>query len=420
MNDRETHSTMHTTKNQIGRRWARRGMALYMTVMSTALVVSLLGLAGLAVVRIERERAQMTGDLAAARVNARSAVEYALRVLADDPNWRTTYSNGVETTPVAAGPQATGTISFVLEDVDGSLSLPDTDLRLKGVGRAGNVIHVSSVQIVENLAPTDYLRTVIHTGGQLTLTDRARAVGGPYSSNMNLDIRNPRRLEGDAEAPAYTGDINQLSGTFTAGPPKSMPPDSVFDSVYRPLATEIFWTDLVRQGAFRHLSGGLNPTSNPYGAPNPLGIYYLHVPDSGKLKFVRLRLQGTLLIEAEASALINGVTVNQMEPDDPRYAVLLVKANGPGVKTNLQGLRRVTTHGLFHFLGRADQTVTLGSRFRHVGTIVVAGEATVGALRRVTLTHDPAIESSPPLGYDLSSSQGVTAIPGSWRRELAP
>jgi hypothetical protein len=115
--------------------------------MSVALIVSLLGLAGLNVVRIERKRVGISTELLAARQNAESAVELALAVISADPNWRTGHTNGAETTPQSLGPNGSGTVSWIFEDSDGSLTDADTDLRLKGVGRVDSVVQVSSVQV---------------------------------------------------------------------------------------------------------------------------------------------------------------------------------------------------------------------------------------------------------------------------------
>ena len=67
----------------------RHGAALYATVMAVALLVSVMGLAGLMVTGIERRQAESGNDLITARANAESAVELALRVIANDANWRT-------------------------------------------------------------------------------------------------------------------------------------------------------------------------------------------------------------------------------------------------------------------------------------------------------------------------------------------
>ncbi|QDU40150.1 hypothetical protein Mal4_45050 [Maioricimonas rarisocia] len=123
----------------------RAGVALYSTVMATALLVSVLGLAGLTVVRIERQQAQGADQLLLARQKARSALELGLHAINNDPNWRTSYTSGVETTPLSLGTGSTGTISWILEDSDGSLGTPDTALRIKGVGRANGSVQVMSV-----------------------------------------------------------------------------------------------------------------------------------------------------------------------------------------------------------------------------------------------------------------------------------
>lgn len=127
----------------------RRGAALYVTVVTTSLIVSLLGLAGLTVLRIERIQMDSNGDRRTARTNANSAVELSLETLANDSNWRKTYASGVETTAQSLGAGGRGTLSWMLKDSDGLLTDDDVDLRLYGIGRIGSVVQVSSVQITQ-------------------------------------------------------------------------------------------------------------------------------------------------------------------------------------------------------------------------------------------------------------------------------
>ncbi|MCA9069580.1 MAG: hypothetical protein KDA84_11685, partial [Planctomycetaceae bacterium] len=129
----------------------RRGVGLYLAVISIAMIVSLLGLAGLNIVRIERRQMTADVDRRIARRHANSAVELARRKIANDPNWRTTYSSGVETTPVMLSPVSEGTLSFILEDTDGNLTDSDTQLTLKGVGRVGDSVQVSRIQMVQSV-----------------------------------------------------------------------------------------------------------------------------------------------------------------------------------------------------------------------------------------------------------------------------
>jgi hypothetical protein len=131
-------------------------MALYLAVMSTTLVVSTLGLATLAVVRIERRQVSVTADRMVARTNARSAIELALRVIANDSSWRSNYANGVATAQQAVGGSGRGTISWMLQDSDGNLQNQDVALRLKGIGRAGSAVQAISVQLVASqVGPTE-------------------------------------------------------------------------------------------------------------------------------------------------------------------------------------------------------------------------------------------------------------------------
>ncbi len=127
---------------------ARSGIALYVTVAGVAMLVSVLGLAGLTLVSVERRQNETAGGTGFTRLNARSAVALGLARINEVANWRTTFANGTEMAAQTLGPSSTGTLSWKLVDTDGSLSLPDTNLRLHGIGRLGDAVHVASVQLV--------------------------------------------------------------------------------------------------------------------------------------------------------------------------------------------------------------------------------------------------------------------------------
>ncbi|TWT32374.1 hypothetical protein KOR34_41370 [Posidoniimonas corsicana] len=125
----------------------RRGAALYVAVMATALMVTLLGLAGLAKVQIQRREATELADRIAAREAANGAAGLALINIAADNNWRTNYASGVESTPLAIGGARGATVSWVMVDSDGDLTNQDTDLQLSGVGRVGDSVQVATVGV---------------------------------------------------------------------------------------------------------------------------------------------------------------------------------------------------------------------------------------------------------------------------------
>ncbi len=125
----------------------RRGAALYVAVTGTTMIVSVLALSAMAIVRIERQQAVSTNERQIARSHARSGVELALQRINSDPSWRSNYANGVETTVPSLGNSSSGSISWSLSDTDADLDNSDGVLRLKGIGRVGDTVQVSSVQI---------------------------------------------------------------------------------------------------------------------------------------------------------------------------------------------------------------------------------------------------------------------------------
>src|SRR5213592_3040504 len=88
----------------------RRG-AIYVYVLATSLLVTVIGLSVLNVAQINGRVTRVGNDAAEAEVLAESAVEFAANALAADSNWRSTYTSGSLTTGVALGH---GTISFKL------------------------------------------------------------------------------------------------------------------------------------------------------------------------------------------------------------------------------------------------------------------------------------------------------------------
>jgi len=111
------------------------------------MMVTVIGLASLFAVRVQRRSAIVTKDCAEARLCAQSAVELGLYYVSSDSNWRTTWPNG---TWVADQPLGNG--SFTLEGIDpddGVLNDSDTDpLVLTGTGQKGLARQKMQVRLV--------------------------------------------------------------------------------------------------------------------------------------------------------------------------------------------------------------------------------------------------------------------------------
>jgi hypothetical protein len=431
----------------------RRGGALYIAVISTALIVSLLGLAGLSIVRIERNQASNMNDRNIARSNARSAVELALRVVANDSNWRNTYTNGVETTPQSLGPNGRGTVSWILEDTDGSLTDADTSLRLKGVGRVGNTVQVSSVR-VETASP-EFLRTTIHAGGNIDFPDATKqgsnvvvtTSGGPISCNGTLTSNSI--INGDVAATAVVNG-GTINGTITApASPKPLPDPSIWD-IYYALSVEIPWSSLPYDTSKKNYTmepGILSPGINPLGPTSPDGVYYLNIPADQKVQFNDSRFEGTLVVKGGAGSIFHIGGMILASPSRTDFPLLIIK--GCDVELDSRGANQLDEsalginfnptsfpfqsdsdsdtsdvydseiRGLVHVIGALTET-RLYTAINAIGTIVTEGNLVYPYGKQVPnafFTWDSGLYANPPMGY---ATPGLAPVAGSWTRDVAP
>lgn len=427
----------------------RRGTSLYITVLSTALIVSLLGLSGLTVLRIERKQSAVSNDRRTAKMNAASAVQWALRVIANDPNWRTTHSNGIETTPQSLGADSSGTLSWILEDSDGSLTDADTELRLKGIGRVGNTVQVSSVKIAGAPLILDTLLCSTYAVGNVTQSSTSTTNNGPFASAATFTVGSD--VIGDVEGNPVVV-VGSVSGTVTdPGPSRTMPSPSVWDT-YLALATTIPYTNFpvdpvnpnVRKIDRELLSGNVNP----FGFTDSEGIYYVQIPSGKKLTVSKARLHCTLLIELLGTATFNTTQSCLWDPFNGNdYPCAIVKGNGSGtfeLKSSNASLKEGSQpkfnfnpsgdpydgesdtdqndqyspkmRGLFHVIGSGVHS-TLASNLELEGVFVTEGTMTLGA--NLTVTRNAALYDSPPLGYDQQTGE-MSAVAGSWIWDAAP
>lgn len=128
-----------------GRRYARPG-SMYAALLMTALIVSVIGLSGLAATRIQLRSVAGVNNATAARFYAQSALDMGLFAVSNDADWRTTYSHDVW---VSEQPLGEGTYTWKLVDEqDGDLATnPAGPVRLYGKGIAGDAVRVYSVQV---------------------------------------------------------------------------------------------------------------------------------------------------------------------------------------------------------------------------------------------------------------------------------
>ncbi len=420
-----------------------------MMVLSTALIVSLLGFVGMTLVRIERREIVISSELLEARANARSAVELALRALANDPNWRNTYTDEVESTPLSLGPSGKGTVSWILDDTDDDLTNGDVDLRLKGVGRVGNTVQVSSVKLNATSTLIDALQCSVYSVGNMTQSSNSTINSGPFASDATFTVAGAVTGDVEGDPVVITGSV---SGTTTdPGPDRGMPSPAVWDT-YLALATTIPYTNFPLNGSdpnIREMDRQLiGATVNPYGSTDADGVYYIQIPAGKQLTVQDSRIHATLLIE-----LGNGATFNTAQSClwDPyagnNYPSAIVKAAGsanfelrssnkklkegsqPKINFNPVGepYDGVTDtdqndqysplmRGMFHVIGSGVHT-TLADDLDLSGVLVTEGTVTLGA--NLVATVDPNIFSNPPLGYSAGNGD-IAPVMGTWQWDAAP
>lgn len=132
-------------KNRV--RHNRKGAALFVLVLSVTLIVAMLGLATTAMVRIDSRKAAIGNDFVIARQQAQSGVQSGISYSQAKTNWRNEVDNGVPITPFELGDAANGSMSWSIEDSDGSLDDVDTSLILVGIGLRGKASQHLAVEV---------------------------------------------------------------------------------------------------------------------------------------------------------------------------------------------------------------------------------------------------------------------------------
>jgi hypothetical protein len=126
-------------------RGRRRG-TVYLIVLSTVLLVSVIGFTAMIASGLERRMAGNFEDVTAARFLARSAAELALRETRTDSSWRTANAHDTWRTPMSLGP---GTLTWKYVDLNDT-SLDDSsydpaELWVKGV--VNDAVRMYSVRL---------------------------------------------------------------------------------------------------------------------------------------------------------------------------------------------------------------------------------------------------------------------------------
>lgn len=207
----------------------RRG-STYITVLMTAMTVTIIATAGLAVARIQFRNGQATSDIVQARLFAQSAIEIGLYSINSSVGWRTQYGHDTWTPKRGIG---SGAIRWkIVDDVDGDLITRSAGpFRLVGQGLMGEAIRTYSVQVESSANTPNLIKNpgiesdlwgweqqgtcTLSTkgsqphGGMLLLNVKARgdALAGP-AQNLLKELQNGQAYVVSVWARALTGTVS--------------------------------------------------------------------------------------------------------------------------------------------------------------------------------------------------------------------
>jgi hypothetical protein len=409
----------------VSRRIRRCDGSIYLHVLASSLLITILGLGALVAARLQVRSTRLARDCAEARACATSAIELGRLYIKQNPGWRIAMPNGAWWSDKELGAgrftlQGTDPADGVLSD---SAYEP---LVLTGIGTHGIARHAVQVTLVPDIKPLAGLSTClcasdlvkINAGKQIT------AVGACTATNGQLD--NDGLIDGSAEAQSinHTGTI---TGTLTVpGTSRPMPSATVFTG-YAGKATAVPYAATIENVV-------LGPGSNPLGPTDPNGLYVIDT-GGGNLTLRNSRIYGTLIIRAAGQT----VTVDEavlMQNYRADFPVLLVEGNlilkpdsavgslsEAACNTNFNpvgapygGVTDSDTtdqypdeiRGLVHVKG----TLRLQQTARIVGVVICEGTVTCEGTN--TIAYDAGLYTNPPWGYTFVD--GMKVSPGTWKQ----
>ena len=411
----------------------------YVAILGTTLIVMTLGLAGLMAVRSQARASNSLNDAVDARLYAMAGIERARLQIAQNLNWRTTYSNGLWATnqPVGAG-----TLSVSVVNPNGALNRSLYDpVTVTATGVKNAATHISQVTLVAQPVPFTCLNAAATVNSAITLTTTT-VIGfnETMASNVSITAVNLTPIYPNVEAVraiAGTG----FRGTTTVGvTPRTMPDSTVFN-YYTSNGTAIDVSSLGSPAKLQNVV--LSPASNPYGLQtDPQGIYVIDCKGQ-PITVSQCRVVGTLvLLNAGATSAVQG-NVN-FASAVANYPCLLVQGSiaiqcdsttplqenlSPATNFNPAGSTPPATATPYPW-GSSNYNATTSDSYPSVmaGLVYVSGNlttsnapafnvlvvgGTLSTTNQMSLSYDPIYFNNPPPGF---CTIPMLVSPGSWQQ----
>lgn len=239
----------------------RRG-SVYLAVLGTAMIVSVLALSSLALQRVQNRMLTSSVDVRQAQHHAETAIELGLLAIKNDPNWRTNYSNGSWFANRSLGD---GSCSLTVTDPDGNLADDPSDaIVMTGVG----VSESSEQRIVRTFdafpQPLGCLSSSAALGDALAISGgailRASNSGMITANSASVSSSN---VYGRVRAVTVSGgNYNGSSTQITDAERPAMPDWSTVFDYYRNNGTEISINSLLTSPPNLVRNGTMSSTVN--------------------------------------------------------------------------------------------------------------------------------------------------------------
>ncbi|MCP4710328.1 MAG: hypothetical protein GY869_17030, partial [Planctomycetes bacterium] len=287
--------------------------SIYIFALATAMVLVSLVVGLSAIVMQFRRNSRTNTQIDRAKIYAELGIRHALYFTSVEPNWRSMLKNGTWLQDIPID-QATYTVTGIDPD-DGSLIDGDEfTIELTCTAMINRTRQTLSV-LAQNY-PSELLKYAVAAGGLLKISNLAR-INGNASTNDSIDKTGADSwILGNAEAVGIINEERNITGIIAPGSdPKSFPDAQAITDYYLRNATPIPFQNLIENVL-------ITPNFNPFGPPNPDGIYSIDCAGQ-KIVIRNCRILGTIILINPKSDSTIGEGIN-WHPAGPHLPALII------------------------------------------------------------------------------------------------
>ncbi|RNC81341.1 MAG: hypothetical protein ED559_05990 [Phycisphaera sp.] len=366
-----------TTRKRSGRG------TVYLLVLMSSVIVTLIGLMGFRMLRAQAAIAQSDADRDEALMIAESAVQWGVHIVTLKDDWRDSITSGV---PIRTGAFGQGTMSVTITDKDdGDLSDDEAEeFVISGTGVVGDARQTLEVTVATVGGPHPSLEKSITVGDRLAL-----------DTGASLTIESggtARRLT------TYSG-MSFSSSKVAIEDPVDLP-DPMLITEWMAKGTLI--DSSMHTGSYNGQT--FSDVSAPSKVPvDPNGIYTIDAGGKG-LILSNCTVQGTLIV---TNLGLNTVHFHQSKLVFGDHGGPTLLVDGDLILDTGWGV------GVHQGLIYANGDIRISADFMMVGAMFSTDDVWIDPVF-VSINDHPGATSGPPDGF--TQAEGYEVVAGSWER----